>query len=784
MIVLSASLVKYFLINKLGIMKRYLILFLLLFLTIHSSNYSQQSSDNANLSITGKVTDKATGNPLPGITVRVLGTQSGAITRSDGKFTVKGLQPGIYSVQFSSVGHETYVESNVVLNSGSPVMLEIMMIDKIIELKGAEVRASYFQKRIESATSTQNFSAEEIRRAPGVQEDVIRASALLPGVAVTQAGRNDLAVRGGAPFENLFIVDNIEVPNINHFGSQGASGGPLALINIDLVRNVDFSAGGFGANYGDKLSSLTNITLRNGNDQRLSGEANLSATGFGLIFEGPLSEDGSFLFSARRSYLDLIFKAAGFGFIPQYWDFQGKFNYTLDKSNSLSFLTIGALNDVTLNNDDLDKKYENSRFAVPEQQQYFSGLTWKHLFGNGFANITLGRTFTNFKTIQNDSLLNPIFKNYSTEGEVSLKTDFDFLLTPGLQLNFGNQLKYASKLEYNVIIPAFMRKDENGTGRSLNVDTNFTALRNGTYASMTIGLGQNKLTLGGRMDYYNFLEPKLFFSPRLSLVYQINPVSALVLATGRYYQAPSFIWLVGGSEQAMKPIRADQLVLGYQHTPLEDVKVQLEGYYKWYGNYPARVFRPQAVLSPSGFDDITTDIPFGLEPLMSSGEGISRGLELFIQKKLSDIPLYGLVSLTLSETKFKSIDGIERTGSFDTRFIFNISAGYRFASEWEVSGKFRIATGLPTTPFKADKSGELDFNSYNAGERLPTFHQLDLRIDKRWNFSWFALNTYLDIQNVYARKNASGIKWNYRTKEAEYNESIGVLPSIGIAFEF
>ncbi|MFC2130309.1 carboxypeptidase-like regulatory domain-containing protein [Bacteroidota bacterium] len=755
-----------------------------LFLLFHNKASAQElknSNDKTGM-IAGRVVRKTTQEPLQSITVRVLNTKFGVFTDGNGKFIINNVPSGIYSVQFSAVGYEKYVQTDVVVNSGLPRDIKVQLIDKIVELEGAEVRASYFIKNSETVTSTQTLNYEDIRRAPGVQEDVIRATALLPGVAVTSAGRNDLIVRGGAPFENLFIVDNIEIPNINHFGSQGASGGPLSIINIDFVRDVSFSSGGFGAKYGGKVSSLTNISLRNGNEEMFGGKLNLSATGFGAGLEGPIGDNGSYMMSVRRSYLDLIFKAAGFSFIPQYWDFQVKTNYRIDQKNTLTFLGIGALNSISLNNENADDRYSNSRIQTPVQNQYFSGLTWQTLFKNGFARITLGRTFTDFNTTQRDSNLTEIFKNISAEGETSFKTDFEFKLNQKMDLMFGNQLKYASKLDYDINIPGYLRVDNNGLPQELTVDTSLNALQNGTYASLTTAIGHYKITIGGRMDYFAFLSHELYFSPRLSVIYQLNDVSAFAMSAGRFYQSPSYIWLIGGSENKLETISADQIVLGYDHTPLEDVKVQLEVYYKWYSNYPGRLYRPQAVLSPSGFDDINNDIPFGLEPLLFDATGFSRGAELFIQKKLSEIPLYGILSLTLSETKFTSLDDIERTGSFDSRFIFNIALGYRINDEWEISAKFRASTGLPTKAFLPD--GSLDYSHYNEGERLPFFHQLDMRLDKKWNFTGMGLTTYIDIQNVYSRENVSQIRWDARASEPVYGKSIGILPSIGINLEF
>lgn len=733
--------------------------------------------------IGGKVSAEVTGNPLIGITVKVLGTKLGAKTNTDGSFLIKNIPAGSYSIQFSGVGYSTFVQTNVAVNAVRPVELEVTLAEKVVRAKEAQVYGSYFIRRSETVTSTQSLNADDIRRAPGVQEDVVRAASLLPGVGVAQPGRNDLVVRGGAPFENLYIVDNLEIPNINHFGTQGTGGGPLSLINIDFVNNVSFSAGGFGARYGDRTSSIMNISLRNGNSEHFTGKAVLSAIGFGANAEGPLSKDITFLASVRRSYLDFIFKAAGFAFIPQYWDFQTKFNYTIDKSNTISFLTIGALNTVTLNNDELDNRYKNSSVAIPNQNQYFSGITWRHLFGSGYSLVTLGETMKTFDTYQKDSNLVEIFRNKSKEAESSLKTDVEFLLAPNIEFMAGNQLRWATTLQYDVLIPGFLRTDAQGTPRELRKDTTFSGVKNSTYASFTMGLGDFKFTLGGRMDYFNFTDGNLFLSPRFSAVYVLNPVSSFIFSAGRYYQAPSYVWLAGGSESKLKPIKADQVVLGYEHTPMEDVKVQIEGFYKWYADYPARQYRPQAVLAPSGFDDLTYDIPYGLEPLESSGSGFSRGVELFIQKKYSsNFPIYGLLTVTLSEVRFTSIDGVERVGSFDQRFILNLALGWRPTELWEFSCKFRLSTGLPTTPFT--DSGRLDFTRYNEGERLPAYHSLDVRADKRWNFDDFALVTYIDIQNVYGNKYKSAPKWDQRTSSAKQSESIGFLPSIGISFEF
>ncbi|OGU61061.1 MAG: hypothetical protein A2X64_10490 [Ignavibacteria bacterium GWF2_33_9] len=755
------------------------ILFLLILISFEYTAYSQNQGI-----ISGKVTDKLNNKTLSGINVRVIGTKFGAVTSKDGEFSIKNLSPGFYTLQISGIGYAPHTETNISVNNTKPTTLNIELTEIVIQTKGVEVIADYFDRTIETSASSQSLNSQDVRRAPGVQEDIIRATQLLPGVGISSAGRNDLVVRGGAPFENLFVVDNFEVPNINHFGTQGSTGGPLALINIDFVENVDFSSGAFSSYYGDKTSSFTNIRLRNGNQEKFGGQLNLSATGFGLNFEGPVNDKGSYWFSARRSYLDFIFKAAGFAFIPEYWDFQGKFNFNINSKNQISFLAITALDYVTLNNETDDQLYSNSKVAAPNQKQYFSAITWKHFFEKGYMNTTLGETLSLYEVTQNDSLGLPIFTNNSKEAETALKFDFFFQLTKSLDISFGNQSKFASSLDYDIVIPGYLRYDTEGTFYPFQIDTSFVNFKNGTYVNLTQKIGSFQYSAGLRYDYYNNLENNSYISPRFLIGYQIDGKSFASISGGTYYQSPSYIWTIGDKiNSKLKPIRSDQIVLSYQRTIRKDLKFQIELYQKWYKDYPARLFRPWSVLSPSGFDDITSDIPYGIEPLVSTGIGYSRGMEVFLQKKFSDIPLYGLMSFTFSDTKFKSLKGDYIQGAYNTPIVFNLSAGYLLGKTWEIAAKFRYSSGLPITPFDTT-TGKLILDEYNQGGRMPDFHALDIRLDKRWSFGHFSLDTYLDIQNVYGRKNVAGYKWDPREKEVIKQESFGILPSIGINFEF
>jgi len=734
-------------------------------------------------SIEGKVLDQSSEKPLLGVTVVVLGTTLGSITNENGEFKINNVPIGGHQVRASLLGYKTITKSDVIVNSARPVTIDFTLRENPIVLQGVVVNSDYFQKDPHETNSITNFSYEEIRRAPGGFEDVVRALSILPGVAQADAGRNDLIVRGGAPSENLYIIDGVMVPNINHFGSQGATGGPLSYVNLDFVKETSFSTGGFSVLFGDKLSSVLNIDLREGRKDKFGGKLTISATQFGLNAEGPLDENSSFIFSLRRSYLDFIFKAAGFGFVPEYYDAFVKTNYKLNNSNSLSYIFIGAFDNVKFFNDTDEKRYKNSRALGSDQIQYFTALNYKNLFNNGFINFSLSRNFTDFDTQQNDSLLNPVFINKSREQENILSGDLVYKISRNNEINigaFGKLIKFNTDLK----IPGFITSFGEELKLSTVVDkTNF--LKIGGYVNYS-GFVYTRLryNAGVRFDYYDFIEKKNYFSPRFSFSYQLNELTSLNFSTGIYYQSPSYIWIVANEQNKnLNALRADHYVLGIDHRLRDDLQIKLEGFYKVYKNYPASTFRPYLVLANTGAGFAGADdnfASFGLEPLVSAGKGDVRGAELFIQKKSADTPLYGIFSLTYSKSFYTALDGIRRVGAYDQNVILNLSGGYIFNEEWEASVKFRFASGKPYTPFNYD--GTQSVINYNS-KRVASTHSLDLRLDKHWYFKGWTLITYIDIQNIYNNKNTSFIRWNARERKVDETSSIGVLPSIGISAE-
>ncbi|MBI2418668.1 MAG: TonB-dependent receptor [Ignavibacteriales bacterium] len=732
--------------------------------------------------IRGKVTDFTTKQAIPLATVQLVDESRGTTTDEDGNFSISGLLPKNYIIKITAIGYSAITKSDIPVNNSKPVQVDFALQEEILQLSGVTVTSDYFDKNPAQFNSTASFSYEEIRRSPGGFEDVIRALSVLPGVAQADAGRNDLIVRGGAPSENLYIVDGIEIPNINHFGTQGASGGPLSYINLDFVKETSFSTGGFPVLYGDRLSSVLSIKLREGRNDKIGGKATISASQFGLNLEGPVSKKSNFIFSARRSYLDFIFKAAGFGFVPEYYDFFAKYDVDMDVNNKVSFITVSALDNVRYFNETPEKRFKNSRILGSDQVQYFSGLTWQHLIKDGYFRFVLSRNYTDYNTTQKDSLLNPIFKNISLESENRLRVDYTKKFANHFEINTGGDINLTT-FEAEVKLPTFFTSfGEKLPYNELQLKSNF--VKYALFSNLSYLWKEVLATnFGVRADYFNGIDEKLHFSPRFSVSYLASNLLSFSFSTGLYQQSPSYIWLAAGNRN-LKPVKMLQYIVGTEYKFRDDAIGKVEVYYKKYSDYPASLLRNYLTLANTGAGYAGAEdnfASFGFEPLISGGKGVARGIEFSAQKKLSSIPCFGIVSLTYNKSEFTALDNKARAGAYDQTWIFNFSGGYQFNESFEAAIKFRYASGRPYTPYNND--GTQSVGNYNS-ERLPDLHSLDVRIDKKWFFETMTLITYIDIQNIYGRKNISAYRWNSSEKKIEANSGIGILPSIGVSLEF
>jgi len=753
--------------------------------------------------IQGQVTDSRTKEPLAGVNVLVVGYTLGASTDLDGYYNIDKITTGTQRIEFSYVGYETRIVSDIMVLSSKPATVNTKLSESLIEVETIVVTGGYFPEETQIQSSTIALNREEIRRFPGGFEDVVRTVSTLPGVTITGSNaRNDLLVRGGGPSENLFIVNNIEVPNINHFGTQGFSSGSLSFINLDFVDNVSFSTGGFTARYGEKMSSVLELELTEGRTDRLGFKTLISATQFGFNSEGPLGENGNFIFSARKSYLDLIFKAAGLPFVPVYNDLNFLANYKLSSKDRISVIGLAALDYVDRDQSTLENRVSNAGLLDNTQNQYIFGLDYRHLFQKGYFEVTANYNLMQYDFTQVDSAEQPYFQSQNDEGEAGLKIKYFRALNKRLSIISGisqkfirntNDIRFADVI-YNrsgVLVP----RASFGLP-SRNTET-FSSGKSAGFIETDYNFNKRFSLNGGvRLDHYNFLSEKDYLAPRIALRYQLSGKTSMKLSGGTYYQSPSYVWLINPANRNLKALKNDMAVLGVDYLWRSDTRLSLEVYYKDYTNLPTGSqpdINDYFVITNSGTDyggrndDFQS---FGYYSMNSTGKGQTYGMEWLLQKRFSDIPFYGQISFSLSHSEFIPANGEKHEGPFDQPYLLNISAGYIFNEKWEISGKFRYFSGLPYTPVYLPSENPSGIYSIQnlpdeyLSDRLSSGHHLDVRIDRYFNFQKWTLITFLDIQNIYNFQIEQRPQFDFWNDEIIRYSKIGILPSIGISFEF
>jgi hypothetical protein len=720
--------------------------------------------------IQGRVFDEINNEPIFGANVVVQGKGVGAVTDIEGKFLISDLEPNLYNIEVSYLGYETRRIVELQVTNAVPVVLNIGLREVSTELATITVTSSPFRRPAESPVSLNTIGLNEIQRSPGGNRDISRVVQLLPGVSSGVAFRNDLLIRGGAPSENRFYLDDVEVPVINHFTTQGASGGSNGLINVDFINSVDFYSGAFPAQRGNALSSVFEFTQREGRTDRVGMIATVGASDLGLTLEGPLgkSKKTTFLMSARRSYLQLLFKAIGLPFLPTYNDFQAKVIHKFNAKNDLTFIGLGAVDNFVLNldrNETEDERYLLGSLPYFDQWNYTTGLRYRHFTSNGTvlfvaSRSMLGNRIFKYQNNQNDNSAALLFDVNAQEAENKLR--FEHTLR-----KFGYKISYGANYEYARYTNTTFRRFFVSEGIPAETYAALLKMQKyGLYAQVSKRFFSDKLSLsaGLRADgnNYNSNMANLFrqLSPRLSASYALNEAIDISANAGIYYQLPVYTLLGYEDENGqrlnqnfLRYIRSDHLVGGLSYTTTTNTKFSVEGFYKRYTNYPMLLNKGISFANEGGDYGIVGD-----EPADASSEGKSYGVEIFVQQKLYK-NFFGILSYTFYRSLFTDTTGVFKPANWDNRHVLNLSFGYKFKRNWELGARWFIRGGAPFTPFDIPLSatrgiwdargqGVLDYTRINE-QRLNAYSQLDVRVDKKWFFKKWNLQLYLDITNLY-----------------------------------
>ena len=731
--------------------------------------------------IQGRVVDKDTQAPLIGANVLICGTAMGAATDMAGEFEITAVPPGSYSIKCMFIGYETVMRTDIVVRSGRVTPVHFQLPMTAVETEAVSVTAGYFTGSRDQTASSAGFSHEEIRRAPGSAGDVSRILMILPAVAKVNDQSNNLVVRGGNPMENTFYIDHIEIPNINHFPMQGASGGPIGILNVDFIQDVTFHTGGFSPQYGDKLSAVMDITFREGSRDSFEGQLDLNFAGFGGVAEGPLGPKGSWLFSARRSYLDMVVKMLNVGstVAPAYGDFQGKLAWDLNPAHRLVILGIYADDH---NAPDREAGLENQMDHYGSQDLYHgtAGITWRGLWGkSGYSNTSLSfngdrydEDFYETNTAQYE------IKNRSREMTAAFRNTNHFRLSPAAYIEFGVETKYLISDFDN-----WYARRVNAPGDTvpeLVMNTQLSAGLTGGFINWILKpFARFTVNCGLRGDYFS-MNRTLNISPRLSASYQLNAKTRLIAAWGLYSQHLPLVLLgrYPGNRNLKNP-QAAHYIAGFEHLIRDDTRFTLEAYQKDYTGFPMDPGQPALFVLDDGF-------LFHSGPLVSTGKARTRGVEVMLQKKLAR-NFYGLSSAAFFRSKYEDLNGVWRDRSFDNRIIFSVEGGYKPNRSWEFSLRWIYAGGVPYTPIDTAASALVhraveDSDRIHAS-RYPDYHSMNIRFDRRFQFRGSNLIIYISIWNVYDRKNIAGYFWNDAERKIDCVTQWRLLPIFGLEYE-
>ncbi|WP_293667342.1 TonB-dependent receptor [uncultured Parabacteroides sp.] len=770
-------------------------------------------------SIKGIVKEATSGEPIPYATVIIWNTVQGTATDSTGNFEITGVAPGSYRLQASYIGYKPTVTAEFRV-ANKDIFFPVELETASENLQEVNIVASPFRKTAESPLGLRVIGFKEIEKSAGGNRDISRVVQTFPGVASTAAFRNDLMVRGGGPSENRFFLDGVEIPNINHFSTQGASGGPVGIINPDFIREVNFYSAAFPAARGNALSSVLDFKLQDGNKEKFSLRGVIGASDVGLSTNGPIGKKTTYQVSVRRSYLQFLFDMIGLPFLPTFTDAQFKVKHTFDRKNELTLLGLGAIDNMKLNTgmEDMSEKnqYILAYLPVVKQKTYTLGAVYKHYSGKNIYSLIVSRSQLNnrntkYKDNDESSDENLTLNYRSDEIENKLRSENIFRL-PFIRLNVGGNIEYATYTNHT------FQKQFTTIPREINYHTDLGLWKWGLYVTAIYESDNERFTasLGARTDANNYssemnnlLEQ---LSPRLSLSYRLFGNIYLNANAGRYYELPPYTVLGFKDNQGnyvnrtnrLSYIRSDQAGIGLEYRPSSYLKFTAEGFYKKYDHYPMSL-TDSIPLASKGTDYGV----LGNEAVNSTAAGRAYGLELmgrwYNYKGLTFIASYTYVR---SEFRDGRESGKYIPSAWDNRHLFTFSGTYALPGNWDIGAKLRVVGGAPYTPYDVEKSsfvdawdasGSLyyDYSRFNS-ERLKPFTQLDLRIDKTFYLKKLMIGAYIDLQNVLNSKykeqdvyiktgkilnpDAPRAQQRYELKPVDRRTGT-LLPSIGLMIE-
>jgi hypothetical protein len=718
--------------------------------------------------IFGEVRDASTNQPIPNVYIFIKNSDIYAETDNKGSFVLKSVSDKKAVLFFEHVAYGNIEKEVIILQPAAKIITYLLSSANMQEPVIVTTKQEPEILNTLNPVSFSSIQMKKVSRSAGAEGDFQRILRVLPCVSDMGDFSNDMIVRGGNSSENSFFVDGIELPDVNHFSRPGTSGGFMSVIDQDFIQKVDFYAGGFSANYGNALSSVTHVQLKEGRSDAIHGKLGLSYMGAEVALEGPLSENTTFFFTGSRSFAD---PAMGEGEAFIMAQAQGKITFYLSENAKLSVLNFFNANKlgVDLNNysDGAPRKAYNYT-----KTHNTSGLNFKYYI-NSYQWISFASSFTFLNNGMETSFsrANHIFFNYSSQQKI-INSNFSHNIEVGnfLSLDYGVEAK-SDQTENSYYFNETKTEVLNQVNKK-----SITAFSNFLYDITK----HSNIRVGVRTEYLTE-NKKIYVLPRVSYTMNFSEDWQVCLAVGEYTQTTPHAFSLQKKHQ-MPVIESLHYILSSKHILNENLKLKIETYYKDYKNLLIAIERPEELLidQTANFSEL---IP--VQDVSTKGKGYSTGIEFFSEYDFLN-KFQATLSLAITKSQYRDLNGNWRDRSFDNQFSINTGAIYN-CDTWSISANWRLNGGRPFTPYdleESKKNGETLNSEMTNKMRMPVYHSLNLRIDKRFKFGLHSFDMYLSIWNLYNHKNINNYYWNESTKQVERDNQFPFTPWLGMKYNF
>jgi len=761
------------------------------------------------------VTDNANLLPLPGANVVLLDSDplKGTTTDSKGAFRLEGVPLGRQSLKVTFMGYKEKIISNLNLSSGKELVLTIGLDELVMMMDEVTIRPDD-RKDLPvnemALISARSFTIEETERYAGSIGDPARMASSFAGVSIMSDQQNEIVIRGNSPMGLLWRLDGVDIPNPNHFGALGTTGGGLSMINNNTLSNSDFFTGAFPAEYGDALSGVFDLKMRNGNNERWEYVIQAGFNGLEAGAEGPVSRKNgsSFLINYRYSMLLLVDKIMGTELltvedVPFYHDLSFKLNFPDKKAGRFSITGLGGVSGI----DELDSERDTSEWSsdyqgsdyhfgtrmgtlIASHVYYFNKTAWL----DSYFSVSGSNSYVNEDTLTISNMEPaPQIRQNAWEGKIQLTSVFH------AKPNHRNLFDAGLNLQY--IIYNFDEKTANGQPElSPLIDVN-----GNTFLVKSFFQYQRKFndffTLNAGLNCLYFVyNNRISFDPRLSAKWQINGNHALSAGTGVFSQLPEELFYFVETEmpdgsfiltnQDLEYMRSFHIVMGYDYLVSPNMRLKVEAYYQHLFNIPVKKNEPAYSMLNFG-DDSFSSIPV-IDSLVNKGTGNNYGIELTAEKFLSK-GYYFLFTGSLFQSYYKGYDGITRNTAFNKNFTLNILAGKEFCIRKKnflnLDVKLTWAGGMRYVPFSTQQVDEHYYVRQNDWDeayedRRPDYFRLNIRAAYKINLRKMTIELAIDMLNVTNQKNIYFEYFDPSTGEIETVYQLPFLPIPLIRFQF